>query len=352
MRSVEARGKTRKEAIENALRELGVELHQVDIDIIDEGSRGLFGLLARDVKVKVSTEVPGPRPKRQDDRGPRPDRAPRPPRERDESARRPQRDRDQNAPRPPRPERTPRDEGAPRGERPPRPERAPRPERPPREARAEARPAPKTDFDSPEAQEHAREAAALLTEIVKRMGIEATVQAQPTEEGFKLQIASADSAILIGRKGRTLSSLQYLLNRMIHADEADHGERIIVDVEDYLDRRQSTLEELAQRMAEKAKESGRDIRLKPLSPQERRIVHVTLEGDDDIRTFSLGDGVYRTMVISPKRGDGEAPQRSRRGGRRSGGRGRRRAPGAGEAGAGAGEAGEASTGDASAQDAV
>jgi spoIIIJ-associated protein len=340
MRSVEASGKTRKEAIEKALEELGVELHQVNIDILDEGSKGIFGLLSRDVKVKVSTEVPGARPRRREETQTRAPREQRPP------ARSP---RDERAPRPARDDRAARPAREERGPRPPREERAPRPPRPvPTEPRAEARPAVKKDFDSAESQEHAREAAALLAEIIKRMGIEAAVEAQPTEEGFKLQVESPDSAILIGRKGRNLSSMQYLLNRMVHTDEADFTERIIIDVEDYLDRRQATLEELAQRMAEKAKESGRDIRLKPLSPQERRIVHVTLEGDPEVRTFSLGDSVYRTMVISPKRGDGEAPRRSRRGGRRSGGRGRRRP-----------ESGETSTdtsdnvsGDTSAQDAV
>jgi spoIIIJ-associated protein len=162
-----------------------------------------------------------------------------------------------------------------------------------------------------------QEAAALLSEVIAKMGMEATVSHEPTEDGgVRLNVQSNDSAILIGRKGKNLQALQYLVNRMATAAETtEMPERILVDIENYLDRRRASLEEMARQLAQKAKESGRDIRLKPLSPQERRIIHLTLQDDPDVRTFSMGNSVLRTVVISPKSaGRDEGRPKRQRGG--------------------------------------
>jgi len=94
----------------------------------------------------------------------------------------------------------------------------------------------------------------------------------------------------------------------------------VVDIEGYQDRRRKSLEEMALHLAGRAKEAGKEMRVKPLNPQERRIIHVTLEDDPDVRTFSLGNSLMRTVVISPKNADKPAnnqrPRRSRGGGRR------------------------------------
>ena len=168
------------------------------------------------------------------------------------------------------------------------------------------------------------EAAALLTEVVNKMGIEAQVGSSLTEDGrARINVESADSAILIGRKGRNLQALQYLLNRMMRPGEGETIERFIVDVESYLDRRRENLEEMARHLAERAKETGRDVRVKPLSPQERRIIHLTLQDDPDVRTFSLGTSSIRTVVISPKNAARNGGRDSGRSRRPRGGRGRR-----------------------------
>jgi hypothetical protein len=135
-----------------------------------------------------------------------------------------------------------------------------------------------------------------------------------------MNVESPDSAILIGRKGRNLQAIQYLLNRMMRPEDGETVERFIVDIESYLDRRRESLEEMARHLAERAKETGRDVRVKPLSPQERRIIHLTLQDDPDIRTFSLGTSSIRTVVISPKNavrtgGRDGGPSRRPRGGR-------------------------------------
>jgi spoIIIJ-associated protein len=186
---------------------------------------------------------------------------------------------------------------------------------------------------APITDEQGREAAAMLLEIISKMGLVATVEYARAEDGAaRLNISSEDSALLIGRKGRNLQAMQYIINRIISRTDAnDVTERLIVDIEGYVDRRKESLEELAENMAARAKSAGRDMRLKPMSPQERRIVHLALQDDEDVRTFSLGDSLFRTVVISPKErrsgGGGAGSRDSRgggRGGSRRGGRGRGR----------------------------
>lgn len=496
MRAVEASAKTREEAIQIGLKELGVEMYEVDkIEILDEGSKGLFGFGARPVKVRLVAEhlpdLPARKPERspersaertperapearadrggdrerggrggdrergerQDrpreergdrggrggerggERGGRQDREPRGERpqgdrpqgdrpqgdrpqgerggrdrdrggrdrdrggERNRDARgdgrgdrggrdrnrdgrgdrndRPRRDeRGGRTPqraaqtgdsefgydpdhdtsvnpgvvgeavetaaeqRPAREPREPREQRPAREPRAPRPERAPRAPRPQDEegdpeaaamAEAESGPQQEQTQDAEEASfapltdAQGTEAAATMHEIIGKMGITATTAFARNEDGgARLNIESEDSAILIGRKGRTLSAMQYLINRMIsRGDTAENTERLIVDVGGYVDRRRESLEDMARNLAAKAKDTGRNMRLKPMSPQERRIIHVTLQDDEDVRTFSLGESLYRSVVISPKNARPDGGSRSSRGGRGRGYRGGR-----------------------------
>jgi len=231
----------------------------------------------------------------------------------------------------PRPERTERPERAPREERPRRDPAEPRPERPRREPRAQddAR-GMESDTEAFAAitDEQGQQAAVLLQEVITQMGIAAQVAFVRSEDGAaRLDVKSEDGAILIGRKGSTLNALQYLVNRMIPAEDGESLERVVVDVEGYLDRRRESLQELALSFADKAKRAGRSMKLKPMSPQERRIVHLALQEDPDVRTFSQGESLFRAVVISP-RGEGAvatkpAGQRGQRGGRNRGGRSNR-----------------------------
>jgi len=420
MKKVEASAKTREEAIQNALKDLGVEMYEVDkIEVLDEGSKGLFGFGARPVKVRLVVEnMPDdPRrdesaaePPRQNSRGrdggrnqnreargeraeapaeqegrgregqPRGERgrregqarSERPPREdrpRGERGGRSDRPRGERANRDKAAEATngnaaARSEGAggrgrgdrennrnrnenqrARGERSERGrgrnerDGAPAAERPPRDEELLAATTDQemqadgitADIIEPITDAQGTEAAGLLEEIISKMGIEAKADFARCDDGSaRLNVSSEDSAILIGRKGRNLGAMQYLINRMIsRGDTNENTERLVVDVEGYVDRRRESLQEMARSMAERAKESQRNMRLKPLSPQERRIIHLALEGDEDIRTFSLGESLYRSVVISPKgavqpeRGrGGSRGGRGGRGGRRRGGRDR------------------------------
>lgn len=150
--------------------------------------------------------------------------------------------------------------------------------------------------------EQGKEAAALLKEIITLMGMEATVSFVRREEiGACLVIDSKDDAkLLIGKRGATLEALQYLINRMISFNGGnENSERIIVDVGDYVRKRYAMLRDMAKNMARRAKETRRIVKLKPLRPQERRIIHLTLEKDPLVRTYSTGDSLYRNVIINP-----------------------------------------------------
>ncbi|MCP4641249.1 MAG: KH domain-containing protein [bacterium] len=338
MRSVEVSAKTRETAIKEALDQLRAERYEVEVEILDEGSSGIFGIGARPVKLRVTLDS--------DDED-EPSRPPadtrRQPRERSRS-RSGSRSRSDRGPRDRKPESRSKREPRPRQESRPKPDGRPEPKPKPKpepKARPEPKrepvakkPTPDREAEPPKDRKpvdeaRAREAAALLQEMIGKMGIEATVENKNTPEGdVLLGVDSPDSAILIGRKGRNLNALQYLINRMAHrtTDGPEDAERLIVDIEGYHDRRRASLEEMAQRMAEKVKESGRRIRIKPLNPQERRVIHVTLQDDPDVRTFSVGNTLVRSVVIAPKNeeGDGEdrpprRRRRPRRGGRSRGG---------------------------------
>ncbi len=352
MRKIEVTAKTRQEAIESALLKLGVERDEVHVEILDEGSSGFFGLGSRPVRIQVTAEHLPDEPPARSQRPPRQEareQRPRQPQPQSQTPRPqpPQRQPQQQAPaprggapsgartqgpsrpersgnRPDRPDRPPRPE--PRGERSPRPERADRPERQERRSvpRPE-RPAEPTEPKAPrEPLSEARvlEAVSLLEQMIQKMNIEAKVTATQTEDaGLCLTVESPDSAILIGRKGRNLAAMQYLINRMVHtADQPEDSDRIVIDIEGYIERRRTSLEEMARDMAARVRESGRKLRLRPLSPQERRIIHMTLQDDPDVKTYSVGEAAERTVIIAPRESsaEGESGERGRGGSRRGG----------------------------------
>jgi spoIIIJ-associated protein len=112
---------------------------------------------------------------------------------------------------------------------------------------------------------------------------------------------------VIGRRGQTLDALEYLVNRIVSRAEEANG-RVMIDVERYRERRREYLEQLAHRLAAKAKQTGRPVTLNPMSPRDRRIVHLTLQDDAQVSTRSFGEGLYRKMTIHPA-GRGQSPRR-------------------------------------------
>ncbi len=115
---------------------------------------------------------------------------------------------------------------------------------------------------------------------------------------FKLH--GADMGILIGKHGQTLDSLQYLTNLVANKNSVERV-RVIIDVEDYRDRRIETLNRLAYRLADKVKRSGERVALEPMNPHERKIIHMALQNDRRVTTLSEGDEPYRHVVIELKK---------------------------------------------------
>ena len=148
--------------------------------------------------------------------------------------------------------------------------------------------------------EKREEAAKTLREILDRMGIEAEVSAFDDGERIILDAHGAESGLIIGKKGATLDALQYVINRIISKKPSD-GPGVVVDAEGYRGRREDSLADLARRLAEKAIKSGRPVPVEPMSPHDRRIVHVTLKEHPDVTTESEGEGAFRRVVIFPKK---------------------------------------------------
>ncbi|RDV84575.1 RNA-binding cell elongation regulator Jag/EloR [Ammonifex thiophilus] len=143
-------------------------------------------------------------------------------------------------------------------------------------------------------------AKALLEEILRVMSLEGKVHLKEDGESVSLEVEGENLGVLIGRRGETLNALQYLLG-LAACRNSSVKKRILLDVGGYRKKREETLRALALRLAEKAKKRGRNIVLEPMSPQERRVIHMALKGRDDIYTFSEGEEPFRKIVIAPRK---------------------------------------------------
>ena len=118
----------------------------------------------------------------------------------------------------------------------------------------------------------------------------------------RVNITGNDMGLLIGRKGETLNSLQFLMGLIINRGRSrEERVRVLLDVEDYRAKREESLRNLALKLSEKAKRTHKNVVMRPMSPHERRIVHTALQNDPEIVTFSQGEEPNRKVVISLKR---------------------------------------------------
>jgi spoIIIJ-associated protein len=140
----------------------------------------------------------------------------------------------------------------------------------------------------------------ILEQVLAKMQEPGTVTATQEEDRINLLIATADAGLLIGKQGQTLDALQYLVTKMV-AKQTRRKVRIAIDVEAYRARHHEALALLAQKYGEKVKRSGRPITLNPMNPYDRRIVHLALQEDKNLKTISRGEGLYKKVVISPAR---------------------------------------------------
>ena len=246
MESIEVTGENVEAAIQSGLSQLGVGPGDVIVEVLEEGGRGVFGLGAREARVRLQVLF-----KRAADS----------------------------------------------------------------DVDAESEPAGVTPSEQPEAVEMSLDAIEdddatvgrdVLAELLDKMGVEARIsvrRAEATDDDerapWMLDVSGRDMNALIGRRGETLSSLQYV-TRLIASRKLQRRANIVVDVENYKSRRSDRLHQLALRMANQAMEQGRTISLEPMPPHERRIIHLALRDHSGVSTESEGEGSERKVTIIPQ----------------------------------------------------
>ncbi|MDD5204485.1 MAG: protein jag [Desulfobacterales bacterium] len=233
MEDREFEGKTTEEAIKNASRELNIPEEDLDIDIIEPGSAGIFGLVGgKKARIKVHMK----------------------------------------------------------------------------EAETEERSETEEAVDYEEtgaaveaiAPDDVAFAQKTLSRILELIPLEATVSAEHGNGKIILLIEGDSSGLLIGRKGKTLDALQFIVNKIVNK-ALDRKISVVIDSENYRKRREEILTQMALRMGDKAKRIKKPVTTSPLNPHERRIIHLALKEDDRLDTKSRGDGLMKRVVIIPKR---------------------------------------------------
>lgn len=265
-KSLDVSAKTIDEAIEHGLAQLGLSREQVDIEIIKEGKRGVFGLGSEDAQVRLTVREPVLVP-----HIPQADTAP--------------------------------PEAAAESAEPPSP--------PESEAPAEISGSPQVSSQqepiSDTGESVGEIAKKCLSDLLRLMGIQAEVTvrtatdlAEPGETPpTVLDITGNDLGILIGRRSETLRALQYMV-RLIVSKKMRSWQPIIVDVESYRVRRHRSLHQMAERMAERAVATGRRVVLEAMPAYERRIIHIALKDHPKVFTKSIGGEDNRKVTIIPK----------------------------------------------------
>jgi spoIIIJ-associated protein len=139
--------------------------------------------------------------------------------------------------------------------------------------------------------------------LLDRMGVNTEVEGFLKEGNLCLEIKGDQEGILIGKHGRTLESLQMLINRMVNK-RLGNAVRVVLDIDDYRKRRVSSMTDIANRIGEKAKRIGHSLIIGPFNSHDRRIIHLTLKEDPYLKTESLGEGELKKVKIIPIKKDG------------------------------------------------
>lgn len=322
MKEIIQEGRNVEEAIDKACQTLGVEREAVEFEIIALPKRGFFGLINTPAKVRVYMEEP--QEKQPASSKPQPSKEPA--QERPKS-------RQEEKPQPQKQEQKPQKPAEPKPERPqkPKPE-----EKKPAEGEKPAQAASEATKKEPAKQEgkpqnfvpmdqvdgKALVAAQYLKGVLHEIGVDPEITVARNETSIVLRLAGEGLGVIIGRRGETLDSLQYLSSLVANREEGDYM-RVTIDSGNYRQKRERTLEQLAQKLSNTAIRLGRPTTLEPMNPYERRIIHSTVSKIEGVTSASTGEEPNRRVVITP---DVLKPQ----GGGRRRGRGGRGPRGEGE----------------------
>ena len=292
MRYIDVTGKTETEAIAKALEQLGLDRDDVSVEILERAKSGFLGIGASPAKIRVTYDdapegVPVPVAKVTPPSVERPQRTERPQRqERQERSERPQRQDRQ-----PRPEHTQRPE---RAEQPARPEKIEQ-----MEPAAAPHPAP---VDLEEAADvKAEQIRAFLTGLMEHMGSAARVKVYQTEKDrYKVYLEGEKLGQLIGRRGETLDAIQQLTNYSVNRG-SDKRVRVHVDAENYREKREQSLQNLALKVAGKVVRYRKNVTLEPMNAYERHVIHTALQEYAHVTTYSTGTDPNRRVVVAYER---------------------------------------------------
>ena len=158
----------------------------------------------------------------------------------------------------------------------------------------------KSDDSSSNVSKKIEIAETFLQDIFKQMKLNVKIEVKELEERQMLNLCGENLGILIGKHGQTLDALQYLVNLAANRNE-NQRVRFILDVENYRSRRSETLKNLSKTLAERAIRLNQDVRLEPMNRHERKVIHTSLQDNESVTTYSVGEEPNRYIIISPKK---------------------------------------------------
>lgn len=140
-----------------------------------------------------------------------------------------------------------------------------------------------------------------LSEVLEKMNVKAEINIEESNDTVKINITGPKMGSIIGYRGETLDSLQYLTSLVANKSKEDKYKRVVLDTENYRQKREETLKRLANKIAYKVRKSGKNLKLEPMNPYERRVIHSELQNNDFVKTFSEGEEPYRRVVVELKK---------------------------------------------------
>ncbi len=308
MKQYEFTARTESEAIEQGLQELGVSIADVDVQVVEEGSKGLFGLFgSRPVKVRLTlkdaeedplADLLEDKPAKKTEK-----KAEKAEKKVEKKAEKVEEKAEKKTEKKPEKKAEKAEKKAEKKDEPKAEEKT---EEAPKAPKQEIRPMEKPEVTMIAAEELTEDspagiAHAFLMELTKLMGVDVTIDMGTDAEGNVFGYINGDTlGILIGRRGETLDAVQYLTSLKVNRGREGYT-RVTLDTENYRAKREDTLIRLANRMANRALRTGRKVSLEPMNPYERRIIHYALQQTDGVDTHSEGEEPNRHVVITQKK---------------------------------------------------
>ncbi len=270
-----------EEAVKLALMDLKVSRDEVEVTVLEEPSKGFFGIGSRLAKVRVEKKKK-PEPEvavKAEETAAAPAEKP--------AAGRPQEKEQKTSKKNNKEHRSS------------RPAKAPK-EQKSRENKKETKELGSIVDKSKLQETEDHEALRFIRDITQKMGLEINTKAMVGDDMVYLEMDGKDSGTVIGKRGQTLDSIQYLASLVVNRNSEKYI-KVVVDAENYRAKRQKTLEQLANRLASKVIRTKKYVRLEPMNPYERKIIHATLQQNRNITTRSEGEEPYRRVVIEYKK---------------------------------------------------